>query len=168
MGEQELDADQLNERLDLSMSEGIDPIDHDWLPGEWREVLAADGHTPAPCPDFVQSLRGQLIGQIAVPQQGSRSARHVGIVAFPVYQPKVQRRCSAIPISPKSFLTSSVALVALLLAFAIVNPFWGDGEHRGIGLPTAQASSTAIVATATSTPTGQPTVSTSIGFIAGR
>ena len=168
MIEQEFEADQLNERLDVAATEGIAKVDSEWFTREWWAVLAADALTQAPHPDFVRSLREKLVGQIDGPKRGGRPVRTVGIVAFPVYHPEAKQRQSAPSIAWSSFLTTSVAMVALLLAAVIVSPFWEDGEHHGAGVPTAQASSTSIVATATTTPAHQPMIATAIGFISGR
>jgi hypothetical protein len=158
-----LELDELDRRLNLASHQAVaDNGESDLLAG-WQRIVNADAATPLPRPEFVRSLRSRLIAEVSAAQGPIPSSRTSGIVATPLGFERAHISAVKPHYAPRSFATVVAVAAAILFALVMWDRPWSDGDQHGFGFPTARASSTAIVATATVTPTVAATIAGAIG-----
>jgi hypothetical protein len=147
MNTEHTDANRLNDIWDARLSHGKAQGDQadDGIAGiEW--LLEMDAATPAPEPKFLAILRSRLVSGAPAETDQARKWSDIGIVPAPF----------ALDFHPRGWSRrAAVAVVAAMLAILILGSglTFNAGGRPALDLPTAQASSTSVVATPTATTT---------------
>lgn len=143
MDESTTEADLLNEALDAMFAQGVNSS----LPlAGFDALLRADSSTPNPDIRFKKSLRNALLRNSADHAALDHYGTTLGIVATPVLLPKELRQI-------RKMMTPFAVAAAVLLALFAFDTGWPDGGSHTFGVPTAEASSTAVQVTPTPTAT---------------